>query len=1719
MKCNIQDRAVKSSRGIIREVKTLDGSSSLLYNRLKKAELDTLPQSFYTNMQKEYGIPIETNSDKALAVYTAVRNKVNEYPTDENAEPYVTVRNGKLVPDIPATNTYTNEELSKYRDSESIFDQANQIEQAVEQRNLGVNEISESSINELNALVGGDEAYKYTISDKPSFFYKNFFNIDTAEAAYHSIRLGENYNSILSAMFQRALAQKLIEDGQIKGVTPGFNLLSYDKNKKSDVGNAKIVLNYLESNNIDTTSLNKLLNYDVKYENTGEAADTDYETAIGFNKTTYGTDYKLSEVSMSLDPSTEDDIPPPENMNEAQEKAYDLLMQTHSQIEQKGSGKYIYRGSSKPTVRQSQLLKEVEGPAGTKGFYGAVTEEAKSDDEAQISTPETIRGDQVDATVDFFIQGMEKEEAYNALLATDSVQTHGLRITREVFDRVYDQAANVFNNPTSKYLTQVRVAHDIGDRIMVGTADVIEILEDGTLRFYDVKTSKYPFTTNYRSESGYVNNYSKGFSKNGVSYASKRQVHGGQLTFYANAAVAKGSKLTSKDSLNVFPVYFSDIDENTQIAEEVEFEKNTLGIAEDMNITGQFFNDISREIEGTSLTTTQLSTMLNKIKQAISKQVKQIQFDVNRSKDQKSKDLYFVNKSLTDIEAINDVHALIEYLNSVANKLLGGTFVKNADDPETRQEIQYKGVLERIKSDYDFIKEDGKMSLYDKFALLENHQKTLELYKDMVDDSKDFVIEYNRQIKEDQGETEDQEYREALINRLRETQETYNVMLAQIKELKTQLATSWIATANSDEARTEKDREDLDPVINTIRKDINELEDKRTKGLISEKKYLKEKAALEKRLFRLDESKMKKSSIKELQEITQGLQQDISYWTRWLMPAVFSSNKLLSLFAKKLKEQLEGARRKDLNQLYVSEKAFNEFMDNAKPSNRNPAVMNKKFMEIRQVKNSKGEMIDRYHFKTEFDYVKYDKARQEHMDNLKIDPNQSEELQKRNAARSWYYRNTVAIMEDLTIEDPYSPGEKIVIRKGIDTIVKEKKEELRNEYGDTKMFLESTQEWVLRREYEYKKWYKAVYSDVHGWKIAESRIPNEKYRQNLNLTPAEKKFRDHMYATYYRAQETYPKSKRLYDQIPSVPKSDYDRVTDNGLASVVKDKVSELKTNFDERTEETYGTMDSQVPILFSSKNLKAEDTSQDLLSSILLYSSAANNYKVRVRVKSIAESVKESIKANPPRQVDNKGRRIVNNLAAKVGFSNNSKEYFNESDNNRLLQALDDFVQSQIYGEFRKRQDAVSPAMVKILDTVTAFQSRVQMGLTNPFSTVPNAFNALLNARLESIAGGYFNRKQYSQASKDMVQLERDMLSNVDRVKNRTKHMLLVDLYDPVQGSQRDEYGRRVTHSKWKKLRSDNTWYWAMQKGDQVANMRMFFALMRSKEVYNKDNPSDKMSFMDALEKDPVTGVLKLKSGYGYINAEGNFTTDVYDPRYQNRAHAISKRLFGVYNSFDMYNANRGILGRLALTYRKHLPEGFRSRFANTSYATDKALSYNEELEDYTVGSYVALVRYGQALLRNMNNMQEVIKTYNYLTKQEKYAARKAMSELLTAMILYAVYLGIKALEGDDEDEYYMSTVLMYMALRGRSEMMTYVNPIDLVKSFRAPFMTYNTALRISAVLAQLVTNPFEVYDQKSGFAQKGDSKLLIKMFKVVGIKGWLADPSQPLQLYESMF
>jgi hypothetical protein len=133
----------------------------------------------------------------------------------------------------------------------------------------------------------------------------------------------------------------------------------------------------------------------------------------------------------------------------------------------------------------------------------------------------------------------------------------------------------------------------------------------------------------------------------------------------------------------------------------------------------------------------------------------------------------------------------------------------------------------------------------------------------------------------------------------------------------------------------------------------------------------------------------------------------------------------------------------------------------------------------------------------------------------------------------------------------------------------------------------------------------------------------------------------------------------------------------------------------------------------------------------------------------------------------------------------------------------------------------------------------------------------------------------------------------------------------------------------------------------------------------------------------------------------------------------------------------------------------------------------------------------------------------------------RKNMTELYIMMGLMGIALFLKGLAGDDDDEpnSWLQTQLILQTRRLGGDFLFYtpVNIAEPLRILRNPSASMTVLEKTQKFIFQLA-NPFEQYEQKSGYYHKGDYKIEKRFNDLVPIYNQIIrfmTPEQQLQEY----
>ena len=890
--------------------------------------------------------------------------------------------------------------------------------------------------------------------------------------------------------------------------------------------------------------------------------------------------------------------------------------------------------------------------------------------------------------------------------------------------------------------------------------------------------------------------------------------------------------------------------------------------------------------------------------------------------------------------------------------------------------------------------------------------------------------------------------------------------------------------------------------IEGIKKMLKEHKKKitRIEELYKKKKstYLKNKLKKEKERLALLEEKFlnEKGEVdfaRALQiEILKGGYQDTSFIDRYLYSAVNSPSLFMSAFSLALKKSFEKARVESLELLPKATKLYREYAKRKgqsidRPDRVNEAVLEERIVYVRNNETGEHEQKKVLSLVSPIDYSAFNTARNKMFRELKdIDDPEIRALY----IKKWNAEN-MQVRPEKHIEGVTKIGDVILIET-IEDLEKRKKKEL-GKYGFERWKRKNMRNGNYTGEY--------LIPDIHKYR-------NEKF---VNMSKEDKDYYIEVLKMYFDAQDNVPRRKEEDRFIlPYISKSTNDRALENGLYRAAKHAVLDAFVPLSEDVVEENIKRERVIPVLYWNNGyvLGPDEVSRDVVQSVLRFSIAARRYNAKKEYHGLAMMLEEMISQTTPIETLNNSP-LLDRAAKELGID--SIDRFAKKDSSNSADLLTAFIDKNIFEIHRK--DPIIHIAGKSIDSgkvANAFMRIASFtGIAfKPLTAVANSLTAQLQVAEEAFAGQYIDTYTWRKAQAEYASFEGNMLKDLASPYRKSFIGQLFDLYEPLQGEVYDEFGRKVTQSNKKYFFDTSTGFIAMHKGEHRAAMVMLIAQLMKKKLSNGKSLYE-----------------HLKERY---EKNGKLTKEDYDFDIANKVHAINKRLHGIYDRFNAPDIMRNFVGRLLLMYRKFLYPGIKRRFGNEYFDLE---SGNTEVGFMRV-FYQKLFSDARAIIEAFRKKADTI------TETEMYAIRRALMEhfivMGTGLLAYAL---IKMGWGDDDDdesrfETWYESFVLYEVLRINAEISIFGAPGDINDYFLPdPKEMLSTVKQVSAAasflermkkvfdytvhdsVSTLFGGDIARYERKTGMFNKGDSKLVAAIMKLLGVNGYTYNPEEALK------
>lgn len=809
-------------------------------------------------------------------------------------------------------------------------------------------------------------------------------------------------------------------------------------------------------------------------------------------------------------------------------------------------------------------------------------------------------------------------------------------------------------------------------------------------------------------------------------------------------------------------------------------------------------------------------------------------------------------------------------------------------------------------------------------------------------------------------------------------------------------------------------------------------------------------------------------------------------------PLISSEDSALALFAKMIKSAFEVSRQQDILTRDELVKDFESYASKTSVSRDNVEQFNEGIYEILDYtyKDENGEVktVKRKAFVQKFNMNKFSKAKEDLYAKIGEKPMLSEEPTKdeKAALKGWqaaqgeWYRNNT---------QPKSKEERAKI------IAAKAKE--RNA-------------GIITQE-EYEEWRDSVYYTYNGreYYMRELSEPSNEYLnpnwtklydQNGKPINAKGEYHQKLTEQYFKSQEKLPESQRPGYILPSIEKTDKERLRTQGLLKTAKNIATEAIKIKSYDIEYKLANLSEEgvkfLPVYYT-QNMEADEVSSDLVRSILMFSSMANRYEAMNNLNGEISLFKTIIGKRQVVETNSKGQPILDSFAKKLGYT----EFIRQNGESYSKKHVDAFIDMVVYGEMQKADEIFGFSLAKVTNSLTAFSAYTSIA-ADVLKGVANNLQGNIQVIIEANSGEFFNKKNLAKAKATYMKNAGGFLADFGKSSPQNIISQLTELYDAIQGEFKDKYGKNVSGTLANKLFRTDTLFFNQHFGEHEIQVSTMLALMDATTV--TDNSGKTMTLLEAHQM------------YGSKPGDLEKNTDFTEQRrqdFQNTLHALNKRMQGVYNDFDKGTAQKYSLGRLALMYRKHLVPGYMRRF--------KKLSMDQELGSPTEGFYRT---FAKTFLRDLVDYKlQINKAWKTYTPFQKAQIKRTIAEITIILSITAMIMMLTAL-GDDPDEEavkksYAYNFMMYELVRMRSETSSYISPNDAYRVVKSPSAMTSTLERAIKFAHQFVFtwDPDKLnYQRRTGIWEKGDNKSWAYFLKLIGFSGYNISPDQAVKAFE---
>lgn len=584
---------------------------------------------------------------------------------------------------------------------------------------------------------------------------------------------------------------------------------------------------------------------------------------------------------------------------------------------------------------------------------------------------------------------------------------------------------------------------------------------------------------------------------------------------------------------------------------------------------------------------------------------------------------------------------------------------------------------------------------------------------------------------------------------------------------------------------------------------------------------------------------------------------------------------------------------------------------------------------------------------------------------------------------------------------------------------------------------------------------------------------------------------------------------------------DHFRVTNTDTEfGTVNEKPKDKKKkdpNIEEVRTSNTGKEREEIPIFYR-RPVKESDLSYDVVTSMLLDYNNSLQYSSRLENGIVLDILKDVVKEI---KIE---KRVAGSKKLKIDKATKIPVIESSGLDSNLLKALDSLIRHRIYGISVEGD----PQTAKILSTLKNYTSKVMLG-GNILSGAANYLQGQAVILIET-AGGKNNRFGVANRLNASNKFNRDIANIVNDIGEQSPKSKTVQLleYFNVAGQFNQNSKKFILNDKAKKVMGSTSLSLFNDIGEIALQSVLMYSRLDNIKAIGKDGnylDKDLKSTKDRSNAIGIDQVMSFDKGKLIINpvaVRSEITKDLSEESLfdiEQDLRRISRDVYGNYDQLNKSELQRNAWGALVTQMRNWIIPGIRKRYKGISnFRTKnqdldlKQRNFNIETNSFEEGTYTTTLKFLYNSFKEIRSakLMSFSNNWNELTNYEKGNFKKSIVEFSIALGSLAIYAILSS--GDDEEDK-DNLLAIYLSRRLYSELISYINIKETIRTFKTPAMSANTLESTVDLLIQAM-DPNERYVQGKN---KGELKIKKKLSAVIPLwKQYDRDVEESLKFLE---